>query len=202
MVHPQGTRDQVIDAAERLFGARGYASVTISQICAASGAPVGSVYHHFGSKAGVLRAVLIRGNEEFFAGLPAADEPSGPPGERLAAYYGTAADLVAERRALFRLFTSLRLHDDGNDEAQAIMREVDQRGLSLMAEFIEPVARAYGVADAAACARELAALNIVYTTGVVATAGHSEDGIRAGMRDLHRLVLASIRDRAASGGPE
>lgn len=44
------TRQQILDAANRLFRERKYEDVSIKDICAASGASVGSFYHHFGSK--------------------------------------------------------------------------------------------------------------------------------------------------------
>jgi AcrR family transcriptional regulator len=200
MVAPQGTRDQIIDAAEHLFGSRGYAGVSISQICAASGLPVGSVYHHFGSKAGVMRAVLERGTIAFFADLPTADSVTGSPAERVAAYYGAAAELVVKRLSLFRLFASLKLHD--SDEAQAIVNESHDMVRVRIAEFIEPVARSCGVADPAACAREVAQLTVVYTTGVTVFAGEAGFETRAAMgSDLPRLVMMSILDRAGEHVP-
>lgn len=196
------TRDQILDAAEHLFGSRGYADVTIKQICEASGLPVGSVYHHFGSKSGVLKAVLEHGTTEFFDALPTADDLTGFPLERLAAYYGTAADLIAKRLPLFRLLASLRLHQAESEEVQAVLREEEQRSMARAVAFIEPVARGCGVRDAAECARELAALNMVFTTGLVACADRTGIDVRTGIgRHLHRLVLASILDRAAGTPP-
>lgn len=200
MVTTRDNRDQIIDAAGRLFGSRGYASVTISQICEASGLPVGSVYHYFGSKSGVLRAVLERGQVEFFAALPGADDLLGTPGERLNAYYEAAANLIAERLPLFRLMVSLQLHSVGDHETRTIVSEAQQRSTTLMAAFIEPVARGYGVPDPDACASELAVLNMIYTAGIVAMAG-TADKVKDGIRDLHRLVLASILQRTACAPP-
>jgi AcrR family transcriptional regulator len=198
MVTVRSNHDQILDAAEHLFGARGYADVTINQICEASGLPVGSVYHHFGSKSGVLRAVLERGTAEFFSCLPAADAVTGSPFDCLAAYYQTAGDLIAKRLALFRLLASLRLHQAENEEVQAILREEEQRGQASCLAFIEPVARSCGVRDAAECARELAALNVVFVTGLVACVDSTGIDVRTGIAEhLHRLVVASILDRAA-----
>jgi len=121
------TRDLILDAAEQLFGSQGYAKVTINQICEASRLPVGSVYYHFGNKAGVLSAVLERGTVEIFADLSAADDQAGPPLERLAAFYRTAADLIAKRLPMYRLLASLQLHQPGSDEIKVILRESVQR---------------------------------------------------------------------------
>jgi AcrR family transcriptional regulator len=52
-------RAAILDAAERLFDERGYAGVSIADLTAASGASNGSIYHHFGSKDGVLTAIVV-----------------------------------------------------------------------------------------------------------------------------------------------
>jgi AcrR family transcriptional regulator len=195
MVTARDTRTQIIDAAECLFGSKGYDSVSINQICEESGFPVGSVYHHFGSKVGVLRAVLERGTTEFFANLPPVDDSAGSPEERLAVYYERAADLITKQRQLFRLYTSLRLHEAGNRETQEIMDVMEQRGVAHMTAYLEPIARGYGVPDPAACARELTTITMIYTSGAVSVAGDDEDRIRAEVDTLHRLVRAAILQR-------
>jgi AcrR family transcriptional regulator len=52
-------RAAVLDAAARLFDARGYAAVSIGDLTAASGVSNGSIYHHFSSKDGVLAALVV-----------------------------------------------------------------------------------------------------------------------------------------------
>jgi AcrR family transcriptional regulator len=49
----------VLHAAARLFDARGYATVSIGDLTAASGVSNGSIYHHFSSKDGVLAALVV-----------------------------------------------------------------------------------------------------------------------------------------------
>ncbi|WP_416978960.1 TetR/AcrR family transcriptional regulator [Streptomyces sp. T028] len=196
-----GSQNQILDAAEHLFGTHGYTNVSIHQVCAESGLPVGSVYHHFGSKAGVLRAVLLRGMGTFFDALPSFDDLEGSPCERLAAFYTIAGDLIAKRLPLFRLFTSLQLHQADNDEVQSIVDASVHRGFTRVLDFIEAVADSYGVRDPAVCARELARLNIVFTSGLVASGDGAGLDVMTGVsRHLHRLILASIMDRAA-GSP-
>lgn len=56
-------RDEILDAAQRLFLERGFAATTISDIRDASGASVGSIYHAFGSKDGIACALVSRAVE-------------------------------------------------------------------------------------------------------------------------------------------
>jgi AcrR family transcriptional regulator len=54
------TRQRLVDAAATLFADRGFQNVTVRQICAASNANVAAVNYHFGDKAGLYRAVVMR----------------------------------------------------------------------------------------------------------------------------------------------
>ncbi len=71
-----GRRDEIRAAARACFAAHGYAATTIEQIAAESGASNGSIYHHFGSKDGILAALytdaLARYQEEALVVLRAA----------------------------------------------------------------------------------------------------------------------------------
>ena len=52
------TRRQLMDAALRVFSARGYSAARLSDIAAEAGVTRGAVYWHFGSKKGLLFAIL------------------------------------------------------------------------------------------------------------------------------------------------
>ncbi|MEU9605514.1 TetR family transcriptional regulator [Streptomyces sp. NPDC048057] len=54
------TRERILDAAVRLFGERGYAATSLRAVTEAAGANIAAVNYHFGSKEGLLRAVVSR----------------------------------------------------------------------------------------------------------------------------------------------
>jgi AcrR family transcriptional regulator len=64
------SREIVLDAAERLMSEDGYEAATTARIVEETGIPASSIYHYFGSKDGVLLAVMKRGAERFFAEIP------------------------------------------------------------------------------------------------------------------------------------
>jgi AcrR family transcriptional regulator len=64
------SRELVLDAAERLMSEHGYEAATVAALKQAAGIPMSSIYHYFGSKDGVLLAVMERGSRRFFADLP------------------------------------------------------------------------------------------------------------------------------------
>lgn len=59
----QRTTDALLRAAEQLFSARPVAEVTLEEIAGTAGVAVGSVYNHFGSKAGLHAALVERALE-------------------------------------------------------------------------------------------------------------------------------------------
>jgi AcrR family transcriptional regulator len=54
------TQQRILDAATEVFGARGFTAATMADIVAASGASIGSIYHHFGGKKELFLAIFER----------------------------------------------------------------------------------------------------------------------------------------------
>lgn len=76
------TRSRLLDAAERLFQAKGVSSTTLADIATAAGATRGAVYHHFRDKADLFNAMMERVTMPLEASLaevgqmaPAHDDP-------------------------------------------------------------------------------------------------------------------------------
>ena len=62
------SREAVLDAAERLIAEQGYEAATVAALVKEAGIPASSIYHYFGSKDGVLLAVMERGAEPLLRG--------------------------------------------------------------------------------------------------------------------------------------
>jgi AcrR family transcriptional regulator len=67
--NPEGRRQRVLDEATTLFATRGFAKVSTGDIARAAGVAEGSVFHYFGSKQELLRAVGERYGAEFAAAM-------------------------------------------------------------------------------------------------------------------------------------
>src|ERR1700745_2058102 len=78
------SRELVLDAAGRVMAEQGFEAATLARVVEEAGIPMSSVYHYYGSKDGILLAVMERGAERFFADLPEWDRPAGRPTEHLA----------------------------------------------------------------------------------------------------------------------
>src|ERR1700756_5151023 len=77
------SRERVLDAAERVMAEEGFEAATVARVVEEAGIPLSSVYHYYGSKEGILLAVMERGAERFFADLPDPDRRLGRPIEHL-----------------------------------------------------------------------------------------------------------------------
>lgn len=66
------TLDEILDAAAALLAADGPAAVTMSAVARAVGAPSGSMYHRFPTRAALCGELWIRTEERFQAGFLAA----------------------------------------------------------------------------------------------------------------------------------
>jgi AcrR family transcriptional regulator len=76
----EATRLALLDASHALFVGRGYAATSTPEICAAAGVTRGALYHHFGDKADLFRAVFsdleTELNERVTAQALAHDDPA------------------------------------------------------------------------------------------------------------------------------
>src|SRR6201995_1080749 len=97
------SRELVLDAAERVMAEDGFEAATLVRVVAESGIPESSVYHYYGSKDGILLAVMERGAERFFAGLPDPDKRAGTPTQHFSQIVSTAVDRLKEPPHFLRL---------------------------------------------------------------------------------------------------
>jgi AcrR family transcriptional regulator len=88
------TRARLLHAAARLFAERGYARVTVRDICKKARANVAAVNYHFGGKDGLYRAVMRHAMETMQATTAAASEAGRglPAADRIRAYVSVFAD--------------------------------------------------------------------------------------------------------------
>src|SRR6478672_6999500 len=77
------SREAVLDAAEQVMAERGFEAATVASLVEEAGVPASSIYHYFGSKEGVLLAVMERGAERFHEALPGPSERRGSQSEHL-----------------------------------------------------------------------------------------------------------------------
>lgn len=96
-----GTRERLMQAAERLYAERGVDAVSIRDITNDAGANSAAIHYHFGSKAGLITAILdwraaavAARRAAWMAPIEAADEPTLR--EVIEAFVVPTAELAAD----------------------------------------------------------------------------------------------------------
>lgn len=129
------TKQKLFDAALRLVGERGAAGVTVDEIAAEAGVAKGTVYYNFGSKDGLVDALLRHGVELLAARLRAAEDVDDTA-EALETLVDGALGFFAEYPAFAQLLVSEMWRTPGQwhgtlsllrDDIVAIVRQVVQR---------------------------------------------------------------------------
>jgi len=154
-------REPILDAAEALFSQNGFRAVSMREIAQASGANLGSISYHFGSKDGLLRAIYER--------------HSGPMNRR-------RADLLKEAQrirdaddrlsAIVRAFILPSLSDTAGDEGGGarfarlraiVMAEQHEEAQKIIAEAFNPINLAF-IEALQACLPHLPRGDVVWRT--------------------------------------
>jgi AcrR family transcriptional regulator len=125
------SREAVLDAAERVLAQYGYEGASLILVVEASGIPISSIYHYFGSKDGVLLAVMERGAERFFQSLPELDERVGSPQEHLTAAAAALCFALEQHPDFLRLLTVMAAQPPvrSAQEAHAVVGRVRKEAL-------------------------------------------------------------------------
>jgi AcrR family transcriptional regulator len=169
------TRRRVLDAAAELFATRGFAGTSISAIRQASGVLPSSIYWEFGSKQGILAAVLRDSADRWLdqaaqSARRAVERSSVTGMSPLGAYFANLAEALAERPEFLRLLLLLALErrEAGEATIEAI-RSVRARAL----KGIVHIFRAGGLVDDTTSddvVQELARLTLAFADGAFVSA--------------------------------
>lgn len=116
------SRARILDAAEALISAQGFAATSISQIVRSCGLPASSIYWHFSSKEELLGSVVERGAREWLGSRPTWARYDGD----FEAFVEEIGKGVDERPAFLRLWMLLALegHQAASPPAQRTVRLV------------------------------------------------------------------------------
>src|SRR3954466_12113660 len=107
------SRDQILDAAERLFAARGFARATIKDIGQDAGVNSALLYYYFADKDELYREVLRRFVGRLVTRTMSELTAGGSPDTRLRALLGAQAELLIENPHFPRLMVRELAESEG-----------------------------------------------------------------------------------------
>lgn len=124
VVRGRATREQLLDAATRLFADRGYDGTSIEAVLREAGVSRGSLYHHFTGKEALFLAVLDAVGARIDAGLAEAmrDAPDGVAALKAGclAWIRMAADPVIRQIVLLDAPAVLGSRRFGSEQQQSL----------------------------------------------------------------------------------
>jgi len=181
------SRELILDATERLMATRGYAATSISDIRKACGLPPSSIYWHFGSKDGVLAAVMERGAERYFAAIPVEADIE----QQLAA-------VIAQQEqhpAFLRLFLLLSLERNDDPAVSDVIERVRERAIRRFHDAAtQLLPRGLPAAKAERVSAELAAVATALSDGIFLAAHLEPDttNVARMYRRLYQTMTALV----------
>ncbi|HEY0721474.1 MAG TPA: TetR/AcrR family transcriptional regulator [Gammaproteobacteria bacterium] len=161
-----GKSSQILDAAERMFGAHGFEGVSMSALATEAGVSKANIFHHFRSKEELYMTVLHRARKRFVSQLLSLTDNHDDPQARIHALTHAYLRQMLENEPLVRLLMrelmekrrpgkvlSERLFADNFSELVGLLREAQERG-ELRAGF-----------DPGMAMLIIAAISIIYIQG-------------------------------------
>ena len=92
----RSTRESILTAAAELMRHKGYGAVGMKDIARASGAPIGSLYHHFrGGKVQIAREALINAGHAYAQLIPSIVDEYTDLGDAIEGVFSQAAEDMA-----------------------------------------------------------------------------------------------------------
>lgn len=125
------SKGDILDAALAAMSTFGYEGTSVARIASESGLPASSIYWHFGSKAGVLAAVMERGASEFFAEYESNFRLEGDVSDPLSVLvmaFEAGQKAVANHPEFLRLMFLLGLSGEHDERVAAVVRQTADRG--------------------------------------------------------------------------
>lgn len=141
-VHDVETHDRLLDAAARLFAARGFKNVTVREICRGARANVAAVNYHYRDKEGLYWEVLRKAIDTMQATTEAARRAGedGSPDQKLRAYIRVFLQRTAGR-GRDSWIHQLMMHEmaDPTSALEMIFDEVVRPRLAYLSEVIAEI---------------------------------------------------------------
>jgi AcrR family transcriptional regulator len=189
------SRELILDATERLMATQGYAATSISDIRNACGLPASSIYWHFGSKEGVLAAVMERGADRFFAAIPRWDQTAGPDHQKPGTQLAVTASVLAAHPDFLRLFYLLSLERSNDPAVSEVVRRVRDTAIERFRDVIgHLLPKDVPAAKANRVLHELTAFAVALSDGVFFAdhLEHDSTDVELMYRRLFQAVTALI----------
>jgi TetR/AcrR family transcriptional regulator len=187
------SRQHLLDAAEEVFGRKGFHETTLREIAERAGYSVGSVYSFFESKDDLFKQIFVRRGEEF---MPAMEELLGDderdPLEQLHDLVDFEIGFFRQHPHFGRLYLrySSAVLQAADRDIDQVMRERYDEAMRLQASLLErgQASGAFRPGDPVVLARLFSGLMSAYQALDPAVVSDEPEVQRLPLAELHEIV--------------
>ena len=127
----------ILQAAERLFGEKGYQGVSIDEIARTAGVAKGLINYHFGSKENLLVDVLSKGTTALFAQLDAVTQSHVTAKERIRAAIEIYLTVASAGPALTQMAMMAVFEPNCSESIRKLWLTFMEKNLNRFADLVE-----------------------------------------------------------------
>ncbi|MFG3556839.1 TetR/AcrR family transcriptional regulator [Micromonospora sp. NPDC047557] len=165
-IDPERTRAGIVEAATPLLYERGLDGIGVAELCALVGASKETLYRYFGSKEGLIQAVLEARSERVTTWIAGAVAAAGDdPRDQLAAVFDELQRWYDEPG-----FRGCAMQNAAAQHHAEAVRAITSRHLDRRLDLLTAIARRAGAVDAEALGRQL----LVLVEGATLLAAHHD----------------------------
>jgi AcrR family transcriptional regulator len=189
-IDPARTRAAIVEAATPLLYERGLDGVGVAELCARLGVSKETLYRHFGTKDGLVRAVLEARSGRVHAWMATAVAAAGDePVDQLAAVFDALGRWFAEPE-----FRGCAMVNAAAQHHVEPVRTLTARHLTRYLDLLTNIAARAGAADPVALGRQL----LMLVEGATVVAAHHGAADAAAQARIAALTLLAVGDQARS----
>ncbi|MQA17519.1 MAG: TetR family transcriptional regulator, partial [Pseudonocardiaceae bacterium] len=160
------SRKRILESAAAIAARRGYEGTTMSLVSQHSGLPPSSIYWHFGSKDGLLAAVMEYGWKLWYETIPSWDDMPQPVEDRVLPWLTEVANALSGESEFLRFGLLLTLEKREHEpQARSTFIRIHQDALGGFADTLVKARQALDLPCSEAFARELAITFIALVNG-------------------------------------
>ncbi|NJP23067.1 TetR family transcriptional regulator [Microbispora sp. SCL1-1] len=190
-IDPERTRAAILKAATPVLYERGLDGIGVAELCALIGVSKETLYRHFGTKDGLVEAMLRARSERVGRWLAEAVAAAGDdPRDQLAAVFDTLGEWFED--PVFRGCAMVNAAAQHHDET---VRAVTTRHLGRYIDLLTGIAERAGAADPPLLGRQL----LMLVEGATVVAAHHGAAGTSGQAREAALTLLSAATQSADG---
>lgn len=139
----ENTKSSILSIACRLFAGKGYDAVGVQEICAASKITKPTLYYYFGSKLGILQAIINEKGSVLYEELKNASEYKHEFFESMSKIIVAEINFAKAEPDFFRFHKSL-MDAPENSESATCYKELKEKLNALFLDFFEKSSAEFG----------------------------------------------------------